>query len=57
MIYNELILAGKRQLKKLQKKKPEKKKIQAWTGLEPGGTGSSPVEAWIFFRLLFLQFL
>ena len=33
VISNELILAGKLQLKKLQKKKPEK--IQALTGLEP----------------------
>ena len=35
VISDELILAGKLQLKKLQKMKPEKKKIQASTGLEP----------------------
>ena len=34
VISDELILAGKLQLKKLQKKKPENK-IQASTGLEP----------------------
>ena len=35
LLSNELILAGKLQLKKLQKIKSEKKKIQASTELEP----------------------